>query len=403
MKAPAPGRVRRRPQARSLRNQASILDAGVAILAEEGWAGFNRNRIAKRVGLSYRPVFDRFPDRAGMAASVWVERVARPLIEPLNEVLAAAGLMDRRATADEFVWAAQVFTQPTPTLLAAAELLVITPYHPALVDTVRADLGERVGAWCGPTVPPPLAARRAYTLAIAFGLLFLARYPGADALDLRPSLVRLHRALVQPALPTPLPEVDAGYLDQPVVLAPDDPPLDALLQATLRVVAAKGFQDASIQEIARTAGFTPGLVFSRYSGKLDLFIDATSRHSAVMLRRNAEFLTALAERTSVAVAEAVAIRELQRPGREAARMLGLEQLRLMWHDLRLRDLVAAEVAAYYASGAPNDPEPRQRLAAADRHVGLGFSYGVALLAQLAPGVHELPYDVVTSVTVAAGG
>jgi AcrR family transcriptional regulator len=385
----------RRPQARAQRNFESLLDAGVALLAEQGWAAFNRNQMAKRVGLSYRPVFDRFPDRIEMAAVVWRERLAEPMIAVLERVVDGAGLGTHPSDERRFVAAMADLAQPTQPLHAAAELLVIASYHPLLMAAIRADLGARLQAWCGAEVPSSLAARRAYLTAVGFGLLLLARYPAADRLDLTDLMRGLLLPLHRPAVAQPLPPEPVESFDAPAALAPDDPALDALLQATLRVVAAKGFQEATVQDVAREAGFTGGLVFSRYAGKLDLFLDATARQAALRLRENALQAAALAERTERAVAEAVMIRELQRPGREAIRALGLEQLRLTWHEPRLREIVAAEIASHFAPGELGQSRAPHTLAHAEWHLGIALSFGMALLGQLHDGAHALPYDVVT--------
>jgi len=50
-----------------------------------------------------------------------------------------------------------------------------------------------------------------------------------------------------------------------------------LLDAAIDVMAEKGFERATLREIAREAGLTTGAVYSTYSNKLDLLRDATAR------------------------------------------------------------------------------------------------------------------------------
>jgi AcrR family transcriptional regulator len=47
---------------------------------------------------------------------------------------------------------------------------------------------------------------------------------------------------------------------------------DALLGAAARVFLARGFQGASLREIASEAGVTTGAVYSNFEGKADLFL-----------------------------------------------------------------------------------------------------------------------------------
>lgn len=52
-----------------------------------------------------------------------------------------------------------------------------------------------------------------------------------------------------------------------------------LLDAAMQVVAEKGFDEASLKEIAETAGFTIGAVYSNFASKDDLFTDLLAERS----------------------------------------------------------------------------------------------------------------------------
>ena len=47
-----------------------------------------------------------------------------------------------------------------------------------------------------------------------------------------------------------------------------------LLEAAAEVFAEKGYKGAGVQEIARRAGLTTGAIYSRYSGKAELLLEA---------------------------------------------------------------------------------------------------------------------------------
>ncbi|WP_439816046.1 TetR/AcrR family transcriptional regulator [Zavarzinia sp. CC-PAN008] len=57
---------------------------------------------------------------------------------------------------------------------------------------------------------------------------------------------------------------------------------EAILEAAARVFLEKGFQAASLNEIAEAAGFTKGAVYSNFSGKDDLFLEVW--HSRILTR-----------------------------------------------------------------------------------------------------------------------
>ena len=51
-----------------------------------------------------------------------------------------------------------------------------------------------------------------------------------------------------------------------------------LLHAAAEVFAEKGYEKAGVAEIARRAGVTTGAIYSRYSGKAELLLDAVDHH-----------------------------------------------------------------------------------------------------------------------------
>ena len=53
---------------------------------------------------------------------------------------------------------------------------------------------------------------------------------------------------------------------------------ERLLHAAAEVFGDKGYEKAGVAEIARRAGVTTGAIYSRYSGKADLLLDAVDHH-----------------------------------------------------------------------------------------------------------------------------
>ena len=58
---------------------------------------------------------------------------------------------------------------------------------------------------------------------------------------------------------------------------------ERLLHAAAEVFAENGYEKAGVSEIARRAGVTTGAIYSRYSGKAELLIDAVDRHLLTQL------------------------------------------------------------------------------------------------------------------------
>ena len=95
------------------------------------------------------------------------------------------------------------------------------------------------------------------------------------------------------------------------------------------------------------------------------------------------------------VAEAVILRELQRPERRLQNAVFLEPIRMSWHQPDLRDVQEAEVEAAFA----HEPKPRTKRerseAYARHHIEAALGIGASLTPWMYPEAHLLPYDVVT--------
>lgn len=191
-------------QARVLRNDARILDAGAAAAAEDGWAGLALSAVARRAGLSQRPVASRFVDRSALAASVWRERAAPALLESLQDALSSAGLLQAEASPHDFQASMQRLARPSDQLRAALELLIMASFDTGLADEVGRQAAAAATDWVTPRpgqTSRALAARRAYLLIVALGLVAVSRRPGAGSVVLAEQYERLLAALGSDASP----------------------------------------------------------------------------------------------------------------------------------------------------------------------------------------------------------
>jgi AcrR family transcriptional regulator len=74
-----------------------------------------------------------------------------------------------------------------------------------------------------------------------------------------------------------------------------------LIDAAAQVFARRGFQAASVEEIAEQAGYSHGAVYSNFEGKADLFLAVFEDYMAERVRELAETQAALADDASLEV------------------------------------------------------------------------------------------------------
>jgi AcrR family transcriptional regulator len=121
---------------------------------------------------------------------------------------------------------------------------------------------------------------------------------------------------------------------------------DLLLDAAEQVFAERGFQGASLDEIADTAGYTRGAIYKHFGDKEELFL-------AVNERFNARFLEAFAHVADSGVAPAD---------------LDLAVIAKQWHQMQSHD------PRFYALGTEfnlyllRNPDARERVAAQRRKI-----------------------------------
>lgn len=58
---------------------------------------------------------------------------------------------------------------------------------------------------------------------------------------------------------------------------------DVLIAAATEVFARRGYEGASLEEIAETAGFTRGAIYKNFSGKEDLFFEVTEQFNKLVI------------------------------------------------------------------------------------------------------------------------
>lgn len=322
-------------------------------------------------------------------------------LEVAESAAFAVRLAALRAAGPSAEWLAvalDAFTRPSTAVRAATELVIASQFDPSLAKAVARQLATTVQVWCTPVRKNPtaeIAAQRAYLLCLALGLVLAHSRAGAADLDLGWQQESLFEALSTSRAPVALPKARAGYLEAGVSFDTGDIALDSLLQATLDEVAARGFDGATTSSIARAAGCSDGLIFARYPSKIALFLDASKRQQAISFRNYDAYQTEVRTKHGMGIADAVAIREVQRPHVSAQRVTYLEQIRISWHDDELQRALAAEFDQFVSDATAGDPAWGPANSPAELHVSIALGFGLSLLPVLHPEAWSLPYDVVT--------
>ncbi len=389
---------KRAPQARLARNHARVLEAAALSASQSGPIGLSFFRVANIAGLSRRPIQDRFNDVSELSCALWKDLVGPELITSFTHAIDAAGLLEKPQNVEEFVKACQRFQKADHLLLAAMELFLDSQFDKQLQKTISETLKPWYESLCTPSAAnnPALAARRAWVILMGLGIMLYSHSPGSRDLDCD-WIYREHaRALEENYQPQELPEFEASHLDSITQVNTGDSLLDALVDAVLRHVAQEGYLHASVEKIVTTANCSQGALFSRFATKKDLFLEATRLQNETALVANEEYMQRIERDYGRDIAESVAIREFQKPGRELQRALLLEQMRLTWHDEDLLDKQAATVQAFYDSHETKTLVPDPDRYRALTHIGLALGLGATALPVIDSESWKLPFDVVAA-------
>ncbi|MCX6461159.1 MAG: TetR/AcrR family transcriptional regulator [Actinobacteria bacterium] len=387
------------PRSRSRRaaaNDEVLLGAAAHTLSQRGWDELAFTAVAKDAGLSTRPLYDRFGDRSRLGCALWDAGAGPELTERLALLLKLVLRPDTETPDIPAIEAALTpFIAPTGVLDTGIDLVAATLLDEALRQSVAASVLASLSDYPLPADggSPQDAARAIYVVITALGLYLASRRPGVDEHDWSPLVAEFATALSRPAIPQPLPDDRADHMLVARVHT-GDPSLDDLLSAALLVVGERGYQAATTGRIVAAAGVSEGMLYGRYPTKLDLFLDAASRALQEGFTLNLDMAADLAARYSPAISEAVFLREALRPEHSSARMLSLEQLRLSWHEPRMKAHtieIEAGVLERVTAGTPPD---KRAEAIAAVHWGLALGFGTYMTATLIPEAWTLPFDVV---------
>ena len=159
-----------------------------------------------------------------------------------------------------------------------------------------------------------------------------------------------------------------------------------LIDAAAQVFARRGFQTASVEEIAEEAGYSHGAVYSNFEGKADLFLAVFEDYMAERVRELAETQAALVDDASLEVrARALADQWMDRLARDRESFaLHMEFLAHAGRDPQLarrfgtrssamREAVARYISHYQQEAGLEPAMPTDDLALILRALGIGLA------------------------------
>lgn len=263
------------PRARSKASQdndSKILDAGIAEAHAVGIDRVALRAVVRRCNLTSGAIYGRYEDADDFIASVWTERLSKPLFQFLSDAMAS--MLDKE-DAPPIDSIASTIANPPKNLAVALEALVVGRRNDVLGEEVRDDFAAWCEKWGLDTKTDPTV--RMLNVVALTTVLGAAVYGFAE-----PKLTdwNLVFAIMSTAIRETLSSAGTkapiiGDVLPNVEVSPGtgEPLRDALITATANVIGRAGYERATVSRIGRRAKLTGGAVYTRYDSKDDLIID----------------------------------------------------------------------------------------------------------------------------------
>src|SRR5665811_2231820 len=159
-----------------------------------------------------------------------------------------------------------------------------------------------------------------------------------------------------------------------------------LIETAAEVFASRGYDGASVEEIAERAGYSHGAVYSNFEGKADLFLAVFEDYMAERVRELAETQAALPEDAPLEQrARALADQWMERSARDRQSVvLHMEFIargerepelarRFGTRSAAMREAVAGYIAQYQEESGVEPALPAGELALVMRALGIGLA------------------------------
>lgn len=381
---------------RKAENDEKILKAAFRILINHGCAELSFSAVASAVGISRRPLIDRFDDISDLKIKVWQNRVGPAFLAWLQDIFASFEIENIKKEPSLFEEIFRTALQPSMELQVALELLIESQFDKKLQDVIQNDLSPHFSSWF--ETDRTQAGRNGYILMVLVGFLIASRTLEYED---RTDLSIITKDIIERALlnrdPIDLPPDTADYLTIPLEFDLEDKTLIALLHATHEIIGEVGYDHATVDTIVKRANSSQGALFARFPTKLELFIESTRQHSDLAMKRNWEFRMGLDKKYGPGIGACIFVREACRLDWARLRATNIEQYRLTWYNALFRENSNSITARF-------KKERQQLLAQATTHeddierntndyyaVALGM--GMVFLPLIYPKTSELAFDV----------
>lgn len=376
----------------AVRTDSRVIGAGIALLARSGFDATSPATVSREAGLSTTAVRSRYETSEKFLIIVWRSRLSQEFLSPIVETID----LYLKNTANSFEEARRnlrTILRLTDTTQAALELICVSAYLPELLKQIQTDLGNRI---IDQSEAKSVESTQRFMMFCAIvGLL--ARSRNAKV-RFESTYQIAHEVLSRISIPqeiVAMPRVDSSHLSF-YPFDTGDRQLDSILESCLQNVGRFGFGQVTTKQIARDAGVSEGLLFSKIDSKLAIFITATSLQTRLGFNDNFNFIKNIEGKYGESLSNAIFIREWARPGLELKRSSYLEQLRLSWHIPEIRkaqELEVKNIIDKAASGKPtNTSNLREK---SDVTLEIAIPTGVVFGALLCPKAWKLPFSAVT--------
>jgi len=274
---PAPAPVPRGTRPRNRREL--ILAAATDLFAKHGFAKVGMSDLADAVGISPSALYRHFTGKQDVLATI----LARGL-ETARDLVLGLDLADPDPAAVAAVLAARALDQRHLPLMWQREARDLAPEAYQPLRQMVGEIGRGLTGYVR-TVRPDLAGPAADLL--TWSLLAVLTSPSFHHLDLpRPAHEDLLAGLVRTVLATELPATDVHSTGGPDLrihdaLAPASRREELLLQA-VRMFAAHGYTQVSIEDIGKAVGISGPSVYNHWPTKADLLITTMRRGAAAL-------------------------------------------------------------------------------------------------------------------------
>lgn len=309
--------------AAAVRNDKKILDAAIAEGARVGLDGLGFGAIAERAGLTTGAMYGRFVDVRDMTAALWIERLNGATLNLLSEVVETFVSRPGTCGADLLP---RVRKLSNPEVVGLEAMMIarrVPELDEVLTDDVRAALTS-LGLGAGNDNLEQV--RIVLALSSFFGCVVNSYFE--KDLDVWKDIFNVMSLTASMMKPVKSKSKPLGKVDQ-LTAETDSDLRNILIDAAAEVIARSGVSAATVARIARKSRMTSGALYTLYTSRDELLLDAMEHLLAQAAAGTTAIVKGGEQRDAVAEATANLVE------------LAFVPSRAQWRRFRLETYVAA--------------------------------------------------------------